>query len=401
MSLETTPLNAPTGPLETARRAAFLACSWTWCIGMFFPVYLVSDFGIWGWVAFAIPNIIGAAAMGRVLRRPGSSEHLTHRHARAAWWFSFVTILFHLYFLPWFVAGTLNVSWAGAQACVLLAVMGGIALTLLPSSGWWKAAPVVYGLSVIAAIGAFLSAGDGPGASLGLPTATPRHGTLDLLCAAPALVLGFALCPYLDLTFHRVRRETPGIAGERAFWIGFIGFFTPMIVFTLLYARGLSAPSIGPWVAAHVLVQSAFTIGAHARELLAARSARAALLGVRTTPARDAKFLAFAAACALAPILGQWLANQGLLGDEYSYKRLGYELFMATYALLFPAYVWIVMIDRGLTRRGALLAYFACLAPAGLCLWFGYIEQKHAWLPVGVLIVLATPMLARRVLKRA
>ncbi|MDB5302268.1 MAG: hypothetical protein JWO87_3931, partial [Phycisphaerales bacterium] len=41
---------------------AFLACSWTWCIGMFLPVLLVRDFGEMGWLVFAAPNVVGAAA---------------------------------------------------------------------------------------------------------------------------------------------------------------------------------------------------------------------------------------------------------------------------------------------------------------------------------------------------
>lgn len=400
MTPATTNSDASTGPLDTARRAAFLACSWTWCIGMFFPVFLLSDFGVWGWVAFAVPNVIGAAAMGRVLRRAGASERLTHRHARAAWWFSVVTILFHLFFLPWFMAGTVNASWPEAHAAVLLTTAAGLLLAQMGSRGWYRAAFVVYALSLLAAVGAFVFGGTNANDSLGLPTATPRHDTIDLLCAAPALIMGFALCPYLDLTFHRVRRETPGAPGERAFWFGFVGLFTPMIVFTLLYARGLNSTTITPWIAFHVMVQSAFTIGAHARELLAARVERERLIGSTPNPSRAARTVLAVAACALAPILGQYLAALGLLDAEYSYRRLGYELFMSAYALLFPAYVWIVMIDRGLTRRGTLLACFACLAPAGVCFWLGHIEQKYAWLPVGVAIVLATPALAKWVLGR-
>src|SRR6266404_3216610 len=49
--------------------AVFLAVSWTWCIGMFLPVLLVRDYGLWGWIVFAVPNMIGAAAMGWVMHR--------------------------------------------------------------------------------------------------------------------------------------------------------------------------------------------------------------------------------------------------------------------------------------------------------------------------------------------
>ncbi len=83
--------------------AFFLACSWTWCIGMFLPVLLVRNWGIWGWVVFAIPNIIGAAAMGWVIRSRDVSEHILERHRLAIAIFSLITVAFHIYFVYWFV----------------------------------------------------------------------------------------------------------------------------------------------------------------------------------------------------------------------------------------------------------------------------------------------------------
>ena len=43
--------------------ALFLGVSWTWVIGMFLPVLLVRDYGMLGWIVFAVPNVVGAAAM--------------------------------------------------------------------------------------------------------------------------------------------------------------------------------------------------------------------------------------------------------------------------------------------------------------------------------------------------
>src|ERR1043165_610938 len=80
--------------------AAYLACSWTWCIGMFLPVLLVRDYGIWGFVVFAVPNVVGAAAMGWVLR-DGASERIVARHLRALRYFSIVTIVFQIHFAIW------------------------------------------------------------------------------------------------------------------------------------------------------------------------------------------------------------------------------------------------------------------------------------------------------------
>src|SRR6266853_1095528 len=81
--------------------AAYLACSWTWCIGMFLPVLLIRDFGCWGYAAFAVPNVLGAAGMGWVLRRSGSSAAITRRHRSATATFSLVTQAFQIFFLFW------------------------------------------------------------------------------------------------------------------------------------------------------------------------------------------------------------------------------------------------------------------------------------------------------------
>ena len=80
---------------------AYLACSWTWCIGMFFPVLLMRDFGWAGVIAFAVPNVVGAAAMGWVLRSQESSARFVERHPTALWWFSAVTVWFHIFWIVW------------------------------------------------------------------------------------------------------------------------------------------------------------------------------------------------------------------------------------------------------------------------------------------------------------
>ena len=76
----------PVLPAQSSRSwilwAIYLASSWTWCIGMFLPVLLVRDYGIWGWIVFAVPNVLGAAAMGWVLRSRSSSRHILIAHAR-------------------------------------------------------------------------------------------------------------------------------------------------------------------------------------------------------------------------------------------------------------------------------------------------------------------------------
>src|SRR4051812_32860256 len=74
--------------------AVYLATSWTWCIGMFLPVLLVRDYGTWGWFVFALPNVVGAAAMGWILRTREQSVRIVDQHRFACLAFSFVTITF-------------------------------------------------------------------------------------------------------------------------------------------------------------------------------------------------------------------------------------------------------------------------------------------------------------------
>src|SRR5437764_7722716 len=79
----------------------YLAMSWTWCIGMFLPVLLVRDYGVWGWVAFAVPNVLGAAAVGWTYRTAAHSEKTVAAHFPAMWLFSFVTAAFQIFFAWW------------------------------------------------------------------------------------------------------------------------------------------------------------------------------------------------------------------------------------------------------------------------------------------------------------
>ncbi len=368
-------------------RAVFLACSWTWCIGMFFPVYLIGDFGFRGWVAFAVPNVLGAGAMGWVLRRPGASERITRDHAAACRWFSLATILFQLMFLASFTGRLLHPSLATqffpGVIAVVIVLLSALALSLRSSPFWWPIALVTYAASFVAA-----ACAGALGGILGVAPPQPLHTPTELACVVPALAFGFALCPYLDLTFHRVRAETPGRRGEAAFWLGFIVFFTPMISLTLLYASGfLSGTSLGPFILAHIVFQITFTVGAHLRELHEQQlSPEAAAAPPRAIKAWMLFFPPIF--CAFLPALGDFRPG-------YPYTRLAYELFMSLYGLVFPAYVWIVVVPRSLERHRAVIAWFAAILPAGVCFWLGYVQQHYAWLIPGVMFPLVAPALAR------
>lgn len=396
----------PTTSENPVTRALFLACSWTWCIGMFFPVYLISDFGVWGWVAFAVPNVLGAGAMGWVLRRPGASERLTHRHAPAARWFSIVTILFHLCVLSWLFGhsgvtggGVLDPAVQGPT--VAIAALGlGLLFGAMRTRGWMLASVSTYILSIVMAYMAWQS----NHSALALPNRPPVHGLTDLLLASVAMVFGFALCPYLDLTFHRVRREVPGTPGVAAFAVGFAVFFLPLITLTLFYAAGLSGEVPGPfsaWLLGNFFGQAVFTIGAHARELMEIGLFESPRSWVPAPARRRAVQAAAAVGLALPMVFGVLLNDAGLLREGYSIRRLSYELFMSFYGLVFPAYVWIVIIERGMPGRLTRTGWLFVLPPAAACFWLGYIEQQYIWLLPGVGLPILTPAVLRAVSRKA
>lgn len=378
------------------RPAFYLACSWTWVIGMYFPVFLIHDFGWPGWVAFAIPNVIGAAAMGAVLRRPGASDRLVDEHSRAMWWFSAITVAFHVSVLSWLLT-LIASSFLGAQmtfigpvaASVLTAVA--IMLARTPYRRMRNAAPVIWIISLLAVWLAWRTTN---GAALAWPPMDGAYPLRDLGFATPALVLGFALCPYLDLTFHRVRRETPGNAGVHAFMLGFGVFFLAMITLSLFYAGPILNKLFSLWLLVHIGLQSVYTMALHLGEMTrtghrASDSRHQSEPGTRTTnPQRVLSpvliALIFVALCtAILPLI------------DTRWTRTSYEVFMSFYAIVFPAYAWIVMIPRGLAKRSRLITFGASVITAMPFMWFGWTQQHWVLVPIAVAIVLLAPYIAR------
>ena len=362
-------------------RAAFLACSWTWVIGMYLPVILCREFGWPGWAAFAVPNVVGAAGMGLALRRRGASDQMLEGHWRAGSLFSAATIAFQAFFITWvfnFTFGDWLGRYAGVAGAGVMAAIG-LGLSRLGSRAWGAAGVAAWLLSVGLLVMAWLT---GPG-QYAAPAPSGLSAWTGLLFVAPVCVFGFALCPYLDLTFHRVRRETPGRAGDAAFVLGFGGLFLVMIVATLLYAQGII--SKGWWsfyLVGHMLLQTGFTVGAHVRE----RAALAPASG----PRREVNAL-------LTPLLvgvPAGLVPGTVLKPAYAAGETVYVVFMALYGLAFPAYVWLVM---GRRRRRALTWWALAVGIASPMFWMGFVEREWWWLGPGLLVALAAklPLLTR------
>ena len=355
--------------------AVYLGMSWTWCIGMFLPVLLVRDYGVWGWVVFAIPNVVGAAAMGWVMRAVTPPEALEESHRSALSAFSIVTIAFHWFFLAWIIARLIP----GAGFVLLLIVLmyhfasvSSLLLTLVLSVLAWVTY-IRYGWTS--------------------PLAGEPAGNLnDLFWLAPLCVFGFALNPYLDATFHHAYRAAGPARSRMVFGVGFGVIFFAMIVFTLCYARALeplastntttlALPRAAMWaIGVHMLAQTSFTVGAHMERL-----PRRRVLG----------------------LLGGLVVAAAVFGVGWLCTRIGvarmtagettYRLFMGFYGLVFPAYVWLCMLPTRKNpqppARRQIFVFAAAVILAAPAFWAGFIGGKMMWLVPGLAVILLSRLL--------
>ena len=395
---------SPPSPLATApSRAlawgAFLGASWTWCIGMYLPILMIRDLGLAGYLVFAIPNVLGAAAMGWVLRSPDASRRLVDHHTSACVWFSIVTLGYHLYWLSWL--GTWALSNLGQPVWIAagLAAIG----TLLALS-----APLVRPSACARLLGLAVMAVSLAAMALMLLTSEPPTPTIgerlesvpfsrDALWMLPVSTLGFLLCPYLDLTFHRARRgcDTPA-SGRLAFSFGFGVCFALMIVFTLLYAgplvgfvdgsngTGVVVPAlVAGAIGVHIAFQWTYTVALHNHERRTHRHQSLAPLVLVAS-------IAMGAGLAL-------IAEQRVFGMAPG--EVGYRVFLSFYGLVFPAYAWLNMIDlpgqrlRKPTPRSLRVTLLA-ISLAAPFYFVGFILRIEPWLAVGVGIVLLSKFLS-------
>jgi len=385
----------PTTTLSTIGWAAYLAVSWTWCIGMWMPVLLLRDFGAWSFASFALPNCIGAAAMGWVIASPASSRRFVEKHGAACRVFSLVTFIFQVFFL----ASILHRSVVAGKMVATLAVAIPAVLTImaLPSRGGSASGTrrlIVAGIvwAVSAGIGVwFLST-----QRLSLPQSGTLAGDmtgLEHAGLAASCTLGFMLCPYLDLTFHRARENATGAASGAAFGLGFCVLFVAMIVMTLFYGASLLQDGGGrvllhPALLAaplmvHMAMQLAFTMREHSEFMLPQRADRSAgLTGLGIL---------------LAAAGGVIVAHADIPSyNGFAPFEIKYRLFMSFYGLVFPAYIWICADWRDMRGTGTSskpawvrLAIFAlAVMLAAPMFWLGFIERRYEWLLPGVGLVL-------------
>ncbi|MCY2953845.1 MAG: hypothetical protein NTU53_18000 [Planctomycetota bacterium] len=363
---------------------AFLACSWTWCIGMFLPVLLVRDYGIWGWIVFAIPNVVGAAAMGLIPRNEQSLRNLLAQHRSATRLFSLVTIAFHLFFNGWIIRRLL--PGYGPSLTIALAILMYLIISP-PTRRDLLLSIIVLAISFLAlSLATDLK-------DVNFPRSISLQSTPILFSLAASCFFGFLLCPYLDLTFHRARRSA-GAFAPRAFVFGFFAFFAMILFFSLRYATFLAplltdpsalesagTPGAAIILGLYMSLQSAFTIAVHWRELIG-----------NLASANRGRTIALAVAVFLVPVILGIVSQEplrffGLAGGEVFYR-----CFMGFYALYFPAYVYLCIIPR----RTSFLVYAVAVILATPLFFAAFILNHMLLLLPALAIVLLAKLLPLR-----
>ena len=234
--------------MQTVGWGLYLASSWTWCIGMFLPILLLRWWGWPGFLAFAVPNVVGCALFGYVLT-PETSRRVCERFATPLRWFAWATVAYQAWFIQWASTGV-------GGAATLAPIVAVLPLAFLFMPGGARFWPLAGSAAFLGSMALFVFNGAG---SLTAPPPTPTLPPSALAWAAPFMSLGFLLCPYLDPTFHRALQQSPS---RHCFAV-----FGATFALALLFAAStFDARNGGPHVTTAAwmqwLLQAGFTMGA-------------------------------------------------------------------------------------------------------------------------------------------
>lgn len=350
----------------------FLTCSWTWCIGMWLPIVLLGMYGWSGFWLFAIPNVIGCAVMGYLIRSPEQSRKLVDTHRGPMRWFSVATIGYQLFFLA-FIFGTQGwmLGMPDSTLPALLIPAGAFILacigSLIPFSVWPWLGTIVFAASMVT-WGLM-----GTGTTDMIPE-TGSEPAMDLVPLAPLIVLGFIACPWLDATFHRARQIAPS---HHAFGVFGVTFFA-MLLFITCYFR-VSGTEFWWFVLAFFCYQTIFTMSVHLREIRLLSDAN----GWGSS--------GFLSACSLIGLMigyGIWQVCCANIARDWLDDT--YLRFLALYGLVFPAWILAFMLGRGRMTRGNLVLFLIGLVVALPMAELGMLHTSKWWLMPAVATILAT-----------
>ncbi|MEO0512771.1 MAG: hypothetical protein AAF108_07735 [Planctomycetota bacterium] len=380
-------------PVRVVFWAAYLATSWTWCIGMILPVLLMRDHGWLGFWIFAVPNCLGAAAMGWVIRTRADSRRFTKAHAPAVAAFSLVTILFHGAAMPWALDALHQTAASAWTPALLAAAITAAVAAVLPTERVPALAFAVWTVSLGVLVTSALT-----GFEPAVATIPAADRPLNAWLLLPVSAFGFALCPYLDATFHRAAVTLNWTDRAGAFTLGFLGLFLIMILFTAVYAAPLGAALFGdaptlpaPLATAlpiHLGMQAGLTLALHAREGRPRSFCRS-----RWTALTIGSLLAGVALWSLARVIPGYFA--GLAPQEILYR-----LILGAYGLFFPAYVWQLArrtpssaLNSTPNRPNILTRWLVPALAAAPLLTVGFLLREPGWMLPGLLIAVVLPSL--------
>jgi len=369
--------------MTSLRYALYLACSWTWCIGMWLPTLLVRDAGKAGFLAFFIPNVIGAASVGWLLAGRAKSFFESKKPIILA--FTAVTIAFHGYWITTRFANPiadLPLELIGGALVGSSVVFNAISLTKKPR-GLAAAVTLLFSLGAAVAL-------TGNEATAPWLTGSP----FDLAGLAAVCLLGFGLCPYLDLTFNKAAIESK--RPRLIFTLGFIVFG----LFILLVTRGrVTWNEIRPdlqidiWtttllIGGHFGAQTTFTCAAHAEALKTTND-------TRLKSCEGIALIALPAAIGLILAVGV-AALEGVRIFDMSIEEAAYRAFLAAYGLVFPVWLLLTLGNRPTTNRRTLTALAVICGAALPFFTYGFIALEEVWLLPGVAIVTVGTLIGRR-----
>ena len=219
---------------------------------MFLPILLLRWWGWPGFLAFAVPNILGCVAFGYVFT-PETSRRFVARYAPSIRWFAWVTIAFQSWFGSWAdlrlgMQGLLGTSVNWSDLCRFLPFL----FLMFPGSGrFWMIAGTVCTVASFA-----LFATNGLGA-LNNPPVVGTMTPMSLAWAAPFMAFGFLLCPALDPTFHRALQQSPSRHSFAVFGVA----FAAQLLFAASSFNAATGLMFVAWpIAAQIILQTTFTM---------------------------------------------------------------------------------------------------------------------------------------------
>ena len=267
--------------------------------------------------------------------------------------------------------GTESVALMVAGPAILYAVAQ--AVSRLPRSWWpglgsgmWLVSAGVFGWLVMQ-----------PSLVDSIPAA--RQVT-EAAWLAPAVVFGFLLCPYLDLTFHRA---ADGAREPRVAFTVFGLTFTVMIVMTCwVWFRPASGATVPLSVLlVHLAGQAVFTMAAHLREI---RESPAAAV-----PGGQRGWWSVALPWGVG--LGT-RGGRGVVSGEGLYLR-----YLGVYGLVFPLYVWLAARPLAAWPAGGRWLVWAVLVVVQLPVYeLAFVRHRPEGLALAVVVWVGTLAVGRR-----